>query len=452
MNSPEVIVFAVSDSLRYDVCYPDIHTSMPYLAEHSTHFHEARSPACWTLPSHVSMFTGRWPHEHKANTQMRKVNHPYPFIAELMKEQGYYTLMITTNIVVTDIFDVNRGFDETIKVWKDIPNQDSKWFYSMLGFLWRPRFREKFFKSFVDRKLQNDIEGLRTMFRGYAPDIIEMVKERIDTLMDEGKQKLFVFLNFYDTHFPYQTRDKFTLESKGFSKFSEFSQLMQIINNSHLKKYDYKPNMKIIGHIKERQKRAFTRVAPLYDSLASSVREKVPNSTFIFTADHGENFGEEQALYHFANVTEGGNKVPLLWSRPGQTGRKDINHPVNIRNIFDSLCNEADIKTESPSWHMTEDPDKSLSVIQAYWYDANGKTIPLFKNNQFAFNTTDQKYVFRHNRWHEAQLNKDSVTRELPLCKNDNPIEEAHLPQDRKRELESIWKEYQDFEQQVLPR
>ncbi len=451
MNKPDIILFTVSDSLRYDACYPGVESVMPYLSSCSTHFHQARSPACWTLPSHVSMFSGLWPHEHKANTQIRKVTYDYPVLAERLRKEGYHTVMVTTNVVVTDIFGVNRGFDETIKVWEELPDKGAKWLYSLVGFLWRPRFRERVLKTFMERKIQADVESLRPLFRGYAPEIFHVARKKLEALLKQNKKKIFMFINLYDTHFPYQSHDTFSLQAKGFDKIPEFFQLMDIINNSHMRRKDYQPNMKIMDIIKTRQKSSFERIGPLFDSLARWTREQVPDSTVIFSSDHGENFGEEKWLYHFANVTEGGNKVPLLWSLPGQTHRSDIHHPVNLRNVYDSLCFETGAGPNGNSWHLTEDPEKSLSVIQAYWYDANGKTAPQYKRNQFAFNTEDEKFVFRDGKWHTADLDRDSFSRDLPLCPKDDPIQEAHLPADKRKELSRIWKEYREFEIKVRP-
>jgi hypothetical protein len=289
------------------------------------------------------------------------------------------------------------------------------------------------------------------LFLGYAAEIFQLARQKIEALLSENRKKIYLFINLYDTHFPYQSHDTFALDADGLNKIPEFIQLMHIINNSHLRKENYEPNMRIMDRIKGRQQNAFRRTAPLFDSFSRWLREKVPNSTIIFSSDHGENFGEEKWLYHFANVTEGGNKVPLLWSLPGQTGRKDIALPVSLRNVYNSICYETGVGTNGDGWHITEDPEKSLSVIQAYWYNANGKTAPAFKRNQFAFNTADEKYVFRGERWYKAEIDSDSLDRDLPLSPKDDPIRESGLSSAKKKELLTVWKEYRQFENKVRP-
>src|SRR5262249_30080043 len=53
-------------------------------------FERALSTAPWTLPSHASMFTGRWPHELSVDygTPPDTV---YPTLAEFLKTRGYVT-------------------------------------------------------------------------------------------------------------------------------------------------------------------------------------------------------------------------------------------------------------------------------------------------------------------------------------------------------------------------
>ena len=50
------------------------------LAREGVRFTEARSTAPWTLPSHASMFTGRWPHELSVGPDRRSTrpSRPWP--------------------------------------------------------------------------------------------------------------------------------------------------------------------------------------------------------------------------------------------------------------------------------------------------------------------------------------------------------------------------------------
>ena len=72
---PRTILFVVADTLRADhlslLGYPrPTSPRLEELARQATVYTNARSTAPWTLPSHASLFTGLYPHEHGAHTYM----------------------------------------------------------------------------------------------------------------------------------------------------------------------------------------------------------------------------------------------------------------------------------------------------------------------------------------------------------------------------------------------
>jgi arylsulfatase A-like enzyme len=394
------------------------------------------------------MFSGLWSHQHGATTQSRKIDQSYPVLAEYLRKQGYYTLMVTSNAVVTDIFGLNRGFDETVKIWEEVPHEGVKLVQNAVGALWRPRFRRKLVRSFIDRRMTRDLESIAPFFRGYAPEILERSKQRISELRNEGK-KVFLFINFYDTHFPYLTSDRFKLETRGIKRIAELAQLGDIIGNSHMRKVDYRPDFQMLKHIKARQEKSFRRLGRYVDEFSTWLRELDSNSTIVFGADHGENFGERKQLYHFNNVTEAGNRVPLIWSSSGQTQQYDVDVPVSLKDVFQSFLYETEAATDSPVWHIAKDAEESLSVIQAYWYDANGKTRRRYRQNHFAFIAEDAKYIHRKGKWFREGLEDNDAWELERLSKGSDAVEEARLRPEMRKRMRRVWEDYQTFERGV---
>ena len=73
-------------------------------------FDQARSAAAWTLPSHASMFTGRWPHELSARLD-RPLDTTYPTLAEFLRDRGYDTAGFVANtFFCSRWFGLSRGF------------------------------------------------------------------------------------------------------------------------------------------------------------------------------------------------------------------------------------------------------------------------------------------------------------------------------------------------------
>lgn len=77
-------------------------------------FEMARSAAPWTLPSHVTMFTGLWPFEHGARVD-RPYSGPAPTLAEHLRSSGYATGGFVANTGMCNaVYGVGRGFDSYI--------------------------------------------------------------------------------------------------------------------------------------------------------------------------------------------------------------------------------------------------------------------------------------------------------------------------------------------------
>ena len=71
-------------------------TSLIELAEQGIRFDSARAAASWTLPSHATMFTGRWMHELSVGW-LTPLDNTHPTLAEFLSEQGYATAGFVAN-------------------------------------------------------------------------------------------------------------------------------------------------------------------------------------------------------------------------------------------------------------------------------------------------------------------------------------------------------------------
>ena len=118
MRKPRNIILIIADSLRLDSVYQNENSGLPYAEKHAVQFTGARSSGCWTLPGTGSIFTGLMPHEHGATSQSRKIKKNIGTLAEKLKTTNYNTIQITANIVTTELYGLNRGFNavETARI------------------------------------------------------------------------------------------------------------------------------------------------------------------------------------------------------------------------------------------------------------------------------------------------------------------------------------------------
>src|SRR5262249_11531360 len=77
------------------------------IAKEGMLFENAISPSSWTLPSHASILTGLYPHDHHAELYASSLGEGYPTLAESLTRLGYRTAAFSAN---TGTFSRTRGF------------------------------------------------------------------------------------------------------------------------------------------------------------------------------------------------------------------------------------------------------------------------------------------------------------------------------------------------------
>ena len=100
------------DTLRkdaFDKWLKEYNGKYKSIVENSFIFENARSPSSWTLPSHMSLFTGLYPSEHgihelydqsrALDVIKRSEEYNGKFLMDLAKENGYYTSRFSANPV-----------------------------------------------------------------------------------------------------------------------------------------------------------------------------------------------------------------------------------------------------------------------------------------------------------------------------------------------------------------
>ncbi|MCP5048137.1 MAG: sulfatase-like hydrolase/transferase, partial [bacterium] len=114
-KNPKIVVVIVLDTLRRD------HTSLygysrnttptlETLSKDATVFQNAYTTTSWTLPAHVSLFSGKNLAEHGVITPNDRISLQYPLVAEIFQQKGYVTAAFTGGGFIEDSFGFARGF------------------------------------------------------------------------------------------------------------------------------------------------------------------------------------------------------------------------------------------------------------------------------------------------------------------------------------------------------
>jgi arylsulfatase A-like enzyme/ubiquinone/menaquinone biosynthesis C-methylase UbiE len=175
MTRPKKIILIVIDTLRADHlgCYGYKRNTSPNIDElcrNSIKFVHAFSPCSFTLPSHGSVFTSKYPSHHGVGfNQNGCLNTDSEItLAEVLKYQGYGTAAFVSTIVLRKETNLNAGFDVYDDKIKLIDQTEAVW------------------EAKAGRR-----DGSETTIRALK-------------WIEENEQKdFFLFIHYFDVHGPY---------------------------------------------------------------------------------------------------------------------------------------------------------------------------------------------------------------------------------------------------------
>ena len=296
-GSPNVLVIVV-DTLRADhlSTYGYRRPTSPNLtrlAAQGVLFENAIAACSWTLPSHASMLTGRYPHEHGAQWLSSALDRRYPMMGEAFQRLGYRTAGFSAS---TYFFSRRNGLGRGFIHFEDD-------FESPASALPQTYWGERVEKLLYRLKLRRDRLGRRS-----AHEISQHALQWIDS----GRQPFLAFLNFYDTHDPYLPPEPYLhrysrLKHPGGRislAWDWFVGLTPEERQGQMDAYD--------GAIEY----VDSQIGEVFRELAKRGLDK--NTLVIITSDHGESFNEHGLMGHLNGLYRELIHVPLLLWMPGR--------------------------------------------------------------------------------------------------------------------------------------
>ncbi|MEO8199312.1 MAG: sulfatase [Gemmatimonadota bacterium] len=284
-----------------------------------TRFDHTLSTAPWTLPSHASMFTGRFPHELSADW-LTPLDGAHKTLAELLTAEGYLSAGFVGN---TTYCSYESGLARGFGHYEDYPVTAAQVvFSSALG---RYLAGSRFVRRKLLRKSAGDVNSEFLGWLNGAP------KDR----------PFFVFLNYLDAHNPYQPPPPFDtlFSNRADAKFVESlredmpaRQWTPEMLRAAVEKYD--ESIAYMDH----------EIGLLFSELKR--RGEWDNTLVIITADHGEEFGERGVFFHGNSLYRGALEVPLLMRLPGTVpGNTSVSTPVSLRDLAATILDVAGAKS-----------------------------------------------------------------------------------------------------------
>lgn len=257
------ILFVTLDTTRADALTNDVAPSFNALAKRGRRYSQAYATVPQTLPSHSSMLTGLYPAGHGVHENARRLADSQPSIAVRLHDAGYRTAAFVSAFALARRFGVGRGFDV---------------------------FDDEFGGTAAERPAEATTERALAYLERQSP------------------QPLFLWVHYYDPHYPYTPPEPFRARFAANPYLGEVASMDQ-----HL------------GRLVDAfQKRAAGPIA------------------IVIVADHGEGLGEHGEAQHGNLLYQSTMHVPLLLIGPNVAAGND-DAPVSTRRVYHTMLDWAGV-------------------------------------------------------------------------------------------------------------
>jgi len=326
------------------------------LATRGVVFDRAVATSSWTLPSHVSIFTGRLPYETHTNFLVPYAGE-YPTIAEQLRTRGYMTAGFAGNLVYCEYESgITRGF----------LHYDG-YRIATSEFLLSTAIGRRVAKSPTLHRWMSDYDVFG------AKDAAEVTSEFVRWVHRRPQGRpFFAFMNFMDAHEPYLPPERFQ------ERFGTPTPRRNDLDTYFLR-WAARPNRAQMTPAEVRAEEG------AYDGTIAYVDEQVgrvlaelraagieQNTIVIVASDHGEQFGEHGLHVHGNSLFMPVLHVPLIVAYGDRlpAGRR-VSAPASLRDIPATIVGLAKLADPSPF------PGLSL---ERYWRDDGSvsPTAPMF--------------------------------------------------------------------------
>lgn len=344
------VLFIVIDSLRYDSLWLSGRPSprTPFLERFDKQclsFRRAYASECWTLPTHMSLFTGLLPSQHGSHFQQMEYRGRHRTLAEAFAGCGYTTELLTRNSILDGtIPGVTRGFARNTQVLADIPRGMGP--LMVLLAMAKPRVRRLIRKSgFFGMTQKVRSSFVLTLARMGIPADLQLLQLCLERLAAHKRhhRPSFMFLNLYDVHAPYSPSTSSPLrplDSPGalLENLSLPWLLPKISNHGYLQR-GFTLSRWGRRMLLERYHRAIELMdAKLrYFFTAADGAGILDDTLVVVTSDHGEAFGEHGLYLHDASVYDTHLHVPL-WIRHPALDAATVHDVVSTRDLCGTVA------------------------------------------------------------------------------------------------------------------
>jgi arylsulfatase A-like enzyme len=374
--TPPNVILITLDTVRADHlgCYGYDRDTSPRIDEYAktaTLYKKPIATSPWTVPTHASLFTGKYSFEHGAHAfkvkegEVNNVN-PLPLgqrtLAEVFWDEGYMTgAFVANDAFLGPRWQLNQGF-ETYRV-----------------------------------------------SRVYAPELNDLV---FDWLEVAARKSFFLFVNYIDAHKPYNTRSQPGLP--GIHVVRDQGELVDSLYNTVMPGTGDVP-APLARMVVDQYDNALRNVDQQIGLLIDRLRllGVYDNTVIVLTSDHGEFFGEHHLVEHSKDLYEEVISIPLIVKNPFQKTGEVVEHLVASTDIPHLILSQFTGDTWAGHLRAFPDAPGNHEVITEIYYSRTKDLFHPVWGHRFnrvrtAIYEWPYKYIFSSDGRHELfNLEKD---------------------------------------------
>jgi arylsulfatase A-like enzyme len=363
--APPSVVLVVFDAMRKDVLPiygGDSHTpNLDSFSAEASVYKGGIAPAPWTIPSHASLFTGRFPGEHGVH-ESYEMGLPETLglmngvegltLSEELRKKGYQTVGLPANSTLTLRAGFDRGFDWFKASEKRLVSFEE--FGVVQKTFEKGRGKPGAVLDLVSRGKFAELWRLYSIYRRMKKGrkLLDFPRSKggnflLETLSEvKLSAPFFLFINFMETHEPYSA---FEQKRSNLGPFNS-------VHNADLYEYREIP-ASVMGDLKHAYSGTVSKADEYFGRLIALLKKGglYDDSLVIATSDHGQEFKEQGFYTHGTFLHDEIVEVPLVVKYPG--GRKPgvgagYQSLCDIRPLVMKTCNgeEAVMKTSEETF------------------------------------------------------------------------------------------------------
>ncbi len=316
------------------------------------------TPSNWTLPSVASLFTGRYPSNHRVIKPSDVLPEALPTLAEHFRSYGYLTGGFIGNNLIMDCNGFLQGFGH------HYPGELPYWFRNL--------------HTAGERLLRRYLQHTDVAERAGS-----IVQATLRWLRSTPGRPHFAYLHIMDPHSPYTpprgARNRVAPGIPGgpidpplWSEFGKQAERAGCHDWGCLENPPTLSDSALAGMVANYDGE-IRAVDEAFGVLMAGLAELgyLDGCHIIFCTDHGEEFGDHRGWFHGASIYEEMIACPLAYRPPGGVkGGRIVARPIPLIDIIPTLCARIGIEplpldqgSEIPEVTGAASPEYALPVL-----------------------------------------------------------------------------------------